>query len=134
MVYRFENLRSKACRASSFAKSFSYLQCRKMQALTASPFIPLVSHSVKLLGKIRYGREIYRVGYPTSLMQPFNMYRHQSAYKYTHLSKVDGFMETWSNFVCFWYYALNSNTDINTHNLRVVWRTPVRPSSVCALQ
>lgn len=69
MLYRFENLRSKACLASSFAKSFSYLQCRKMQELMASPFLPLVSHSVKLLGKIRHGREIYRARYPTSLMQ-----------------------------------------------------------------
>lgn len=105
MVYRFENLRSKAFRASSFAKSFSYLQGRKMQALTASPFIPLVSRSVKLLGKIRRGREIYRARYPTSLMHPFNMYRHQWGTS-THLSKVDGFMETLRNFACLWYYVL----------------------------
>lgn len=54
-------------RKLSFAKSFSYLQCRKMQELTALSFLPLISHSVKLLGKIRHRREIYRARYPTSL-------------------------------------------------------------------
>lgn len=84
-----------------------------MQELTASPFLPLVSHSVKLLAKIRHRREIYRARYPTSPMQCS-----KCTSRYTHLSKVDGFMKTWRNFAYFWHYTLTSKRDVKCNGLQ----------------